>query len=142
MQAHRDYWTRVAGEDRHKIPDLEVYIINVHPTKMNINMVPQDYDGIKDRLNDIKYSDRNSHYDEMVAHLVTDYLELAVSSGGTIESRKYKDLIKGQFKLTKVVRIEPENYTDNISGKGADFTSKTISSLIEKGKEDALKVLK
>jgi hypothetical protein len=41
-----------------------------------------------------------------------------------------------------VVRIEPKNYADNIYGKGADFTSKTIKDLIEKGKEDALKVLR
>jgi predicted acylesterase/phospholipase RssA len=142
LQAHRDYWTRKVGGNRHKIPDLEVYIVNVHPTKMSIDMVPQDYDRIKDRINDITYSDRNSHYDEMITDLVTDYMELAVSSGSTVENRKYKDLIKGRFKLTKVVRIEPENYTDNISGKGADFTAETISSLIEKGKEDALKVLK
>ena len=78
----------------------------------------------------------------MVADLVTDYIELARGSGVTVDHRKYKDLLKGRFKLTKVVRIEPENYTDNISGKGADFTSKTIKSLIEKGKEDAYKVLK
>jgi hypothetical protein len=67
---------------------------------------------------------------------------LANSSGVTVEHRKCKDLLKGRFKLTKVVRIEPENYIDNISGKGADFTSKTIRSLIEKGKEDAWKFLK
>lgn len=142
LQAHRDYWTRVVGEDRHKIPDLEVYIINVHPAKMSVDMIPQDHDGIKDRINDIMYSDKNSQYDEMVADLVTGYIELVNSSGVTVEHRKCKDLLKGRFKLTKVVRIEPENYIDNISGKGADFTSKTIRSLIEKGKEDAWKFLK
>jgi predicted acylesterase/phospholipase RssA len=175
LQAHRDYWTKVVGEDRDEIPDLEVYVINLHPSKMSINNIPQDYDGVKDRINDIIYSDRNSHYDEMVADLVTDYTELidklkelakshfknkderdtfqndfenllkttkAKSRAGTAEHRKYKDLLKGRFKLTKVVRIEPKSYDDSISGKGADFTSKTIRSLIEQGKKDALKVLK
>jgi hypothetical protein len=69
----------------------------------------------------------------------------AKSRGGTLEHRKYKDLLKARFKLTKVTRIEPEeaeSYTDSISGKGGDFTSKTIKSLIEKGKEDARRVLK
>ncbi len=42
--------------------DLEVYIINLHPSKITIDSIPHDYDGIKDRVNDIVYSDRNSHY--------------------------------------------------------------------------------
>ena len=54
----------------------------------------------------------------------------------------YKELLNGSFKLTKVVRIEPTGYDDSISGKGADFTSKTIKDLIKKGEEDASKVLK
>jgi NTE family protein len=176
LQAHRDYWTRVVGEDKDEIPDLDVYIINVHPSKQDT--VPTDYDAVKDRINDIIFSDRNSRYDEMVADLVTDYTELihrlkelakshfknkdksdiifqyefenlirtaeAKSRRGTIEHRKYKDLLKGRFKLNKVIRIEPEpeSYTDTISGKEADFTSKTIKSLIEKGKEDALRALR
>jgi NTE family protein len=177
LQAHRDYWKGVVGEDKDEIPDLDVYIINVHPSKQDT--VPTDYDAVRDRINDITFSDRNSHYDEMVADLATDYTELIdrlkelakshfenrdesdiifqnefenllktteeKRRGGTVERRKYKDLLKGQFKLTKVIRIEPEeaeSYTDSISGKGADFTSKTIISLIEKGKEDALRALR
>jgi NTE family protein len=65
LQAHRDYWKRVVGEDKDEIPDMEVYIINVHPSKQD--EVPTDLDGVKDRINDITLSDRNSHYDEMVA---------------------------------------------------------------------------
>src|SRR5215208_8464344 len=176
LQAHRDYWKRVVGEDKDEIPHLEVYIINVHPSKHD--EVPTDLDGVRDRINDITFSDRNSYYDEMVADLVTDYTDLidklkelakshfdnkdesdlfqnefehllktteTKSRGGTGERIKYKDLMKGRFKLTKVIRIEPEgpeSYTDSISGKGGDFTSKTIMSLIEKGKQDARRVLK
>ncbi|MDQ4016671.1 MAG: patatin-like phospholipase family protein [Thermoproteota archaeon] len=176
LQAHRDYWKRVVGEDRDEIPDLEVYIINVHPSKQD--NVPTDLDGVKDRINDITFSDRNSHYDEMVADLITDYTELidrlkdlakshfenkdesdlfqnefenllktteAESRGGTGERIKYKDLLKSRLKLTKVIRIEPEepeSYTDSISGKEGDFTAKTLMSLIEKGKQDARRVLK
>src|SRR5918999_2187030 len=140
LQAHRDYWNGVVGEDKdEKIPDLDVYIINVHPAKQD--NVPTDLDGVKDRINDITFSDRNSHYDEMVADLITDYTELihrlkdlakshfenkdesdlfqnefenllktteAESRGGTGEGIKYKDLLKGRFKLNKVIRIEPE----------------------------------
>ncbi|HEU4444582.1 MAG TPA: patatin-like phospholipase family protein [Nitrososphaeraceae archaeon] len=174
LQAHRDYWKRAVGEDKDEIPDLDVYIINVHPCKQD--EVPTDLDGVRDRINDITFSDRNSHYDEMVADLVTDYTELidrlkelakshftnrdesdaifqnefenllnsteAKSKGDRGEHIKYKDLLKGRFKLTKVTRIEPESYKDSIFGKEEDFTSKTIMSLIEKGKQDARRVLK
>jgi NTE family protein len=173
LQAHRDYWTRVVDEDRAKIPDLDVYIINVHPSKQDT--IPDDHDAVKDRVNDIIQSDRNSHYDEMVTDLVTDYTDLidklkelakshfknrdksdiifqyefenlirtaeAKSTGRTVEHRKYNDLIKGRFKLNKVIRIEHESYTDSISGKNADFTSKTIKDLIAKGKQDARNML-
>jgi hypothetical protein len=48
-----------------------------------------DYDVVKERTNDIIYSDRNSHYDEMVADLVTDYTDLI---------DKLKELAKSHFK--------------------------------------------
>jgi NTE family protein len=190
LQAHRDYWVRAAGEDRHKIPDLEVYIVNVHPSKEDI--VPIDFDGVSDRVNDIIYSDRNSDYDEMVTYLIADYNELADISKDFTESidklkdlvkghftnkgendsiqndfeqilktteakrkiltsnrEKYKNLVKGQFKLTNVVRIERTNYIDSNTGKEADFSSKsgdftyeTVKNLIEQGEQDAKKVLK
>jgi predicted acylesterase/phospholipase RssA len=175
LQAHRDYWKKtVSGEDQPKIPDLDVYIINMHPSKQYA--VPaEDRDAVKDRINDITYSDRNSHYDEMVADLATAHTELVYnlkelakrrfknkdqsdtafeeefenilkaieekSKGSTVEDRKYKDLIKGRFKVT-VTRIENETCEDSIYGKAADSTSKTIKELIARGKEDARRVLK
>ena len=62
------------------IPELEVYIVNLHPSKQK---QPQqrkppepdplnDRDGVKDRQNDIIYGDRSSHYDEKQAHLIGD----------------------------------------------------------------------
>ncbi|HEY6534558.1 MAG TPA: patatin-like phospholipase family protein [Candidatus Nitrosocosmicus sp.] len=71
LQAHQEYWDGVGKID--KIPDLEVYIINIHPRKIDIDILPVDYDGVKDRQHDIIYSDRNSHYDENTFHLLTDY---------------------------------------------------------------------
>ena len=61
---------------------------------------------------------------------------------GELRSR-YDDLLKGQYKLTKVVRIERtertnDYYADTISGKGGDFTANTIDGLIEEGKRDAM----
>ena len=74
LQAHRDYWTEIVGEDKDEIPDLDVYIVNVHPSKQY--PVPTDLDGVKDRINDITFFDRNSRYDEMVAYLITYYTDL------------------------------------------------------------------
>jgi NTE family protein len=173
LQAHRDYWKGVVDENQDKIPDLDVYIINVHPSKQD--KVPIDLDGVKDRINDLTFMDRNSHYDEMVANLVTDYTDLIdrlkeiaksyfenigtkditfqnefeslikIVEGKTSreagEDRKYKDLLKGRFRLTKVIRIENEIYEDSISGKVGDFTSQSIRNLIEKGKQDARRVI-
>jgi hypothetical protein len=58
-------------------------------------------------------------------------------------TKTYDTLLKGQYKLTKVVRIERaeradyDYYADTISGKGGDFTAKTIGGLIEECKRDA-----
>ena len=74
LQAHQDYWKNARNNTDDKIPDLEVFIVNLHPSKQT--NIPTDYDGVKDRHNDITYSDRNSHYDERVANLITDYKDL------------------------------------------------------------------
>ncbi|HKG72544.1 MAG TPA: patatin-like phospholipase family protein, partial [Nitrososphaeraceae archaeon] len=174
LQAHRDYWKRVVGKDKDEIPDLDVYIVNVHPSRQD--EVPTDLDGVKDRINDITFMDRNSHYDETVADLVRDYTDLidrlkvlaksyfenkykkdivfqneferllktieGKTSGDAGEHRKYKeDLLKGRFRLTKVIRIENDSYKDSISGKVGDFTSQSVRNLVEKGKQDARRVL-
>ena len=49
----------------------------------------------------------------------------------------YKDLLKGQFKLAKVLRVERKNDADDVFLKTADFTQATIKQLIEKGERDA-----
>ena len=154
LQAHRNYWVKVAGNDSDKIPDLDVYIVNVNPAK--IDNVPTVYDEATNRITEIQFLDRNSHYDEMVAHLATGYNELEntlndsmgiihklkalqnhitnTSEGVEYQSEldrllmivegtnsdlkcrreKYKDLIKGKFKLHRVVRIERSNDVDPI----------------------------
>ena len=190
LQAHRDYWVKVAGGDTDKIPDLDVYIVNVNPSK--VENVPADYNEVYSRQKDILYLDRNSHYDEMVTHLAADYNELVDMSNDFTEfidklknltknhfthtsenhrfqrdfehllktteakrkrwkgeSEKYKDLVKGKFKLNQVTRIERSNDIDPSTGREADYSSKpmdfthdTIKKLIEQGEEDALKILK
>ena len=165
LQAHQDYWLQVIDRDKQRIPDLEVYIINVHPSRGD-TIQEDDHDAVKDRINDIMYGDRNSHYDENLVYAAIDYIKIigkledlaisyigadkidvfknefekflktteAKSKSNTNENRKYNDLLNGSFKLTNVIRIEPSGYDNNISGKGADFTSKSIKDLIKQGK--------
>ncbi len=54
-----------------EIPDLDVYIVNVHASK--VDNVREDYDGVRERHLDLTYCDRTSHYDEENAHLISDY---------------------------------------------------------------------
>ena len=89
IHKHKTFWEKRIGETRlaaamwnmngtsnveDTVPDLEVCIISLWPFKETI--VPSDHDGIKDRKNDITYSDK-TEYDEKVAVLVTDYVDLA-----------------------------------------------------------------
>lgn len=57
------------------------------------------------------------------------------------QSSTFSSLLKGQYNLTKVVRIERADdlnfYTDSIYGKAGDFTAETIDGLIAEGKRDA-----
>ena len=80
LEAHQQYWNEV--QDKHKIPDLEVYVVNVNPSKIDIDMLPADHDGVKDRNNDIIYGDRTSHYDENMAHLIADYAKFGTQMKG------------------------------------------------------------
>jgi hypothetical protein len=63
--------------------------------------------------------------------------------------KKYKDLIKGKFRLNSVLRIERSNEVDPSTGREVDYSSKpndftqdTIRKLIKQGERDALKILK
>jgi NTE family protein len=74
LQAHEDYWVNVQKCD--EIPDLEIYLINLHPSKIDNPIPPMDHDGVKSRQNDITFCDRSSHYDENMAHMISNYKDL------------------------------------------------------------------
>jgi predicted acylesterase/phospholipase RssA len=148
-----------------KIPDLEVFIVNLYPAlEAEDEPIPKDKDKIEDRMNDIRFHDR-SKYDEKVAHLVTDYVDLsrrliklAKETGGvskeqleevlgiTGEStardakkrRNFLSLIEDKF-LVKVYRIDRQDDKDTINGKASDFTTTTLENLYEEGMEDGKK---
>ena len=190
LQKHKDFWTSYfkandieydqTGEDESetsqsqrlgrssgvpKIPDLEVFVVNLYPAlEAKDEPIPKDKDKIEDRMNDIRFHDR-SKYDEKVAHLVTDYVDLTrrliklvretgkVSEkqlnevlGVTGESttrdvkkrRNFLSLIEDKF-LVKVYRIDRQDDKDTINGKASDFTPTTLENLYRQGIEDAEK---
>jgi predicted acylesterase/phospholipase RssA len=72
IQKHRDYWYKDLGKQ--EVPDLELYIVNVWPSKEATNRLPVDYDSLKDRRNDLTYHDKTG-YDIKVAEMVNDYID-------------------------------------------------------------------
>ena len=159
-----------------KIPDLDVYIVNLHPTKegmeedRDFHIAEDDYDMIRDRENDIRFHDKTD-YDQKVATMVTDYITLidkmgeltieAINKSGTSknelknafnelltdkglstkrtgETRSYEELIKNRFNLEVKFKIERKDDIDTISNKVFDFSSKTITRLINGGIHDSL----
>jgi predicted acylesterase/phospholipase RssA len=152
-------------EKLQRIPDLELYIVNLFSPKESYNdtyvkALPLDLDGVKDRNLDINLSDG---YDSKADGLLSDYVNLIerlISLGDNDESIKDKinrildestprryyteeykkniDILKNTFKIVKVIQIYRKDDDDTISGKPADFTSETISKLIQQGYQDTL----
>ena len=152
IQAHKDYWQDVKGKDDAKIPDLDVYIVDVWPTKQN--NIPVDHDGVVDRNFELLLSDKTA-YDEKVADIVSDYINLVYefmtlqmkhtignakmknrlhtikntkpkASHRSGDPREYQDIIKGRFEIN-VIRIERTSNIDNdISNKLFDYSADTI----------------
>ncbi len=147
LQAHRDYWTKVADNVKAKIPDLDVYIVNVHPSKRNI--IPNDHDGVNDRFNDITYSDRNSGYDEMVTDIVTDYNDLEETLLGAIQlihkltntnegmvfQNGFEQFLTIAEEKSKTREVRREKYKDLIKGK---FTLKQVIRIERASDVDAI----
>ena len=150
---------------------MSVAVVVVGKVRAHRTIPPMDHDGVKDRQNDIIFSDRSSYHDEGIAYLISDYKNFVTqmkdltvraisksddpqlqmefenilrtpttNNDNKYDNRRYEDLLKGQFKLTKVFRVERKNDTDDILGKIADFTQETIKQLIEKGEQDARNV--
>jgi len=112
LDAHRQYWNGVAN--KRKIPDLDVYIVNVHPSKIDISILPEDQDGIKDRNNDILYGDRTSRYAEKMAHSITDYARFVT---------QMRDLVD-----EAISEVNDKNKKRELDGKlDAILSTKTIS---------------
>jgi NTE family protein len=126
LHAHQEYWKNV--ENMNEIPELEVYIVNVHPSKIDTGKVPMDHNGAKDRQNDIIYADRNSRYDENIIRLIGDYANFVTEMKDLLEEaickvndendrgdlkRKLNDILVRKTS-SKDRKCEPRNYEDLI----------------------------
>jgi NTE family protein len=129
LHAHQEYWKDV--QNINKIPDLDVYIVNVHPSKISFDMIPMDHNGVKDRQNDIIYADRNSRYDENMTRLIGDYADFVTEMKDLLEyairkvnDKTEKGLLKRKFKdilltntFSKDRKNRARNYEDLIGGQ-------------------------
>jgi predicted acylesterase/phospholipase RssA len=151
----------ILEEASFNVPDLELYIVNLWHS--NDNVASSDPDGMTERHRDIKSHDQYyvkesillTHY----IHLIENLIQLGVSKNNnnnnyelkkainkilqeytasidaTETPKKYLDIIKVQFKITKIESIERRDDHDTISAKDGDFTSETINKLIKDGYE-------
>jgi len=162
IQAHEDYWTK--GRNR-GIPNLEVYIANIWPSKWKD--VPSDHDAVRDRRFDLEYKDKTLQ-EEKIAYLIHDYIELAnklkdlARERGATEkdigdylnqhletkskhrngqNRTHQELLQNKVEITKVIRIERHYDPNDISYKWCDYSQRTVTHMIERGIEEALEHL-
>lgn len=171
LGSHRKYWREYHNKKNNNrqvkpghfadIPELEVYIVNLHPSVARD--IPRDKDLVDNRENDILFHDRTV-FDEMAAYLRTDYVDLArrlvglaranglsngvdeilkmeaksiARIGGEFKFATYKDIIDGRTNTSKVWRIDRRESLDAIYGKTTDFTRSSLRGLISDGQRDA-----
>ena len=151
-------------EDRleNDVPDLEVYIADLWPSELKEKPISFDRDFVENRKWGVIFGDRTD-YDEQVANFVTDYIDLAkqlkslaerkgastnelnhildkyaTSKNTKGQTRRYGELLGGRFRLTKVVRIDHKDDSNDVADKVFDYSHKTIEKLMEDGYRDAL----
>ena len=172
IQAHREYWYKTRkptreekqdedSENENSVPDLEVYIADLWPSETKEEPVSFDLDFVGARKWDLLLGDKTD-YDEQVANVVTDYVDLArhlknlaqrkgasdeeinhilnkyatsMNTGGQV--RKFRELLGGRFRLTKVTRIDHKDDGSDVGVKVFDYSHKTIERLTQDGRRDA-----
>jgi hypothetical protein len=152
----------ILEEASFNVPDLELYIVNL--VHSDDNVAPSDPDGITERHKDIKLHDQYyvkesillTHYADLIEKLIqlgtsknnnnnnelkNDINRILQNYAARIDTteipKKYLDIIKTQFDITKLESIERRDDHDTISAKDGDFTSETINKLIKDGYESA-----
>lgn len=155
----------ILEEASFNVPDLELYMVNLWHSDDD-DVAPSDPDGMTERLRDIKLHDQYylkesillTHYIHLIEKLIqlgiskynnnnyelkNDINKILQNNTASIDTteipKKYLDIIKAQFKITKIESIERRDDPDTISAKDGDFTSETINKLIRDGYESTLK---
>jgi NTE family protein len=121
---HKDFWKNEIDEEKlregkwktdpkttnnDKVPDLEVYVINVWPSKEE--NPPSNYDGVKDRYNDIRYNDKTK-YDQTVTSLVSDYIHLVKEVRNTA-----MNCLKNKDERDRFIKELDEILNDSVKSK-------------------------
>ena len=158
------------GENGLKIPAMDVYIIDVWPAKLSDEPVPSDNDFIASRKTDLILLDK-TEYEETVTKIITQYMKLVEkllgsdgSGGGKSKpngnkgqsllddtiidhtlNRKgiktYRDLLRGNFDINRIMRIEREDDLYTMGYAMEDFSARSMNQLLDLGKYDALEKL-
>ena len=159
IQAHRDYWYKTRKEVH--VPDLEVYIADLWPSLLKEEPTSFDLDFVDNRKWNIIFNDKTD-YDEQVANVVTDLTDVvrqlsnlarikgastdeiksilkkpALSEKRNGQARSYDDLLRGRFRLTKVVRIDRKDDGNEVFDMLFDYSSTSIENLMRDGCRDA-----
>ncbi|HEX7032417.1 MAG TPA: patatin-like phospholipase family protein, partial [Nitrososphaera sp.] len=129
LASRRRYWHEYHNKkknERHTgsgsfvdIPELEVYIVNLHPSVARD--IPTDKDIVDNRENDILFHDRTV-FDEMVAYLRTDYVDLA---------RRLVDLARANGlsnNVDEILKMEAKS----IARIGGEFKFATYKDIIDR----------
>ena len=94
-------WNEFSKGNRFDIPNLQVYIVDLWPSKEE--KIPIDHDKVLDRKNDITYQNK-TNYDRKVAVFVSDYIDLvekigdiAVEAINSINDKNKKDTLSSRF---------------------------------------------
>ena len=61
--------------------------------------------------------------------------------GEFLRARRFLDLVEGRFQIDEIINITRKNDEHTISNKSYDFSTGTISLLLERGYNDAREVL-
>jgi len=150
------------GEKGLKIPAIDVYIADVWPAKLKDDPVPSDNDFVASRKTDLILLDK-TEYEESVTKMITQYMHLTeelisilkntdgankiedilnrpiIDSTLNLKNMKtYRDLLKGNFDIDRVMRIERKDDLYSVGYAMEDFSARTMNQLLELGKHDTL----
>ncbi len=168
ISQHKNYWATYIGHEKLwdgekgvKIPALDVYIADVWPAKITDYPVPSDNDFVVSRKSNLLLMDK-TEYEESVTKMITQYMhlieELIKKLTGRDKSastevldqpiissalnrkgiRTYRDLLKGNFDIDRIMRIERKDDRYAVGLAMADFSAHTIQQLMAFGKYDAI----